>query len=283
MMERKVLGRGLDALITAAPAQDTREKVQNIPIDLIKASRFQPRTKFTEAKIAELASSIKEKGIIQPVLLRPLDNGQYELVAGERRFRAAGRVGIKEVPAIVRKISDPDLLETSIIENVQREELNSLEEAKAYQRLATEFGYSQDDIAKKVGKDKSTISNLLRILNLPEDIQSFVSDNTISMGHAKVLLSLVDATTQIDFCRRIVEKGLSVRQAEAIVSRQVRSRIAKKRTADPQIRSLEEKMEQFFGTKVRLKHGRKRGKILIEYYSLDDLDRVLKKLGLQGS
>ena len=209
-MDRKVLGRGLEALIPQTPA-DSKEKVQSLKIEQISASRFQPRLTFSQEKIQELAGSIREQGVIQPVLVRMVDTDRYELIAGERRYRAVKFLGLPEIPAIVRRVADADVLEMSIIENIQREELNALEEAKAYRRLAQEFGHSQDHIANRVGKDKTSVSNLLRILNLPEKIQDYLSKNLISFGHAKALLSLHDEKRQNQICERIVQKGLSVR------------------------------------------------------------------------
>ena len=281
-MERKVLGRGLDALIPSNP-DNLREKVLMINISQIQASRFQPRLNFSPEKIDELAKSIKEKGIIQPVLVRLAGEDRYELIAGERRLRAAQKLGLTELPAIVRRVADADLLEMSIIENIQREELNSVEEAKAYRRLAQEFGLTQDTIADRVGKDKSSISNLLRLLNLPDMIQDYLSKNMISFGHAKALLSIHDEKRQILFCEEIIEKGLSVRQAELGFShtpKRSAKRIKNPVSTDADIRHLEEKLQHALGTKVRIHPGKKRGRIEIEYYSLEDLDRVLKLLNI---
>ncbi len=277
-MERKVLGRGLEALI---PSENkaSHERVQMLKVSQIHASRFQPRLNFAPEKIDELAKSIKEKGIIQPVLVRAVDGDNFELIAGERRLRAAKKLGFTELPAIVRRVADADLLEMSIIENIQREELNPLEEAKAYRRLGQEFGMTQDTIAERVGKDKSSVSNLLRLLNLPELIQDYLSKNLITFGHAKALLSIHDQNYQIKFCEEIVEKGLSVRQAEIGFSHKIhkRSRISKNASArDIHTKNLEEQLQHTLGTKVRIIQGKKRGRIEIEYYSAEDLDRVLK-------
>ena len=281
-MDRKVLGRGLEALIPQTPA-DSKEKVQSLKVEQIQASRFQPRLTFSQEKIQELASSIKEQGVIQPVLVRMVDTDRYELIAGERRFRAVKSLGLAEIPAIVRRVADADVLEMSIIENIQREELNALEEAKAYRRLAQEFGHTQDHIANRVGKDKTSISNLLRILNLPEKIQDYLSSNMISFGHAKALLSVHDEKRQNLLCEKIVQKGLSVRQTEQLTGggNRVRSKAVRGKARDTEIRSLEERLQQALGTKVRIHHGKKRGRIEIEYYSLDDLDRVLRLLRLK--
>ncbi len=281
-MDRKVLGRGLEALIPQVPA-DSREKVQSLKIEQIQASRFQPRLTFSEKKSQELARSIQEQGVIQPVLVRMVGIDCYELIAGERRFRAVKSLGLTEIPAIVRRVSDADVLEMSIIENIQREELNALEEAKAYRRLAQEFGHTQDHIANRVGKDKTSVSNLLRILNLPEIIQEYLSNNMISFGHAKALLSIHDEKRQKLLCEKIVKKGLSVRQAEQLTGggNRSRSKIGTHKEQDNELRSIEERLQQTLGTKVRIHHGKKRGKIEIEYYSLDDLDRVLRLLRLK--
>ena len=281
-MDRKALGRGLEALIPQMPA-DSREKVQILKTELIQTSRFQPRQTFLQEKIEELARSIREQGVIQPILVRAVDGERFELIAGERRLRAVKHLGLAEIPAIVRRVADADVLEMSIIENIQREELNALEEAKAYRRLAQEFGHTQDHIATRVGKDKTSVSNLLRLLNLPEKIQELVSSNMISFGHAKALLSLHDEKRQMQLCENIVKNGLSVRQAEHMAGggHRAKTRASKRKEQDNEIRSMEERLQHHLGTKVRLQHGKKRGKIVIEYYSLDDLERVLKLLQVQ--
>jgi len=289
-MERKVLGRGLDALIPAGNV--VQERVQMLKVSQIRPSRFQPRLSFSPEKIAELARSIKEKGVIQPILVRTAGPDSFELIAGERRLRAAKQLDLTEIPAIVRRIADADLLETSIIENIQREELNAVEEAKAYRRLAQEFGLSQDLIAERVGKDKTSVSNLLRILNLPEKVQDYLSKNMITFGHAKALLSLGDSKSQMKWCEKIMKKGLSVRQTEQQTSRRLHAagRGTLRRppagragvpTKDTHLRDLEEKLQHALGTRVRIHHGKKRGRIEIEYYSLDDLDRVLNLLSIK--
>lgn len=284
-MERKVLGRGLEALIqktTPETASDTasKERVQTLPLDQIQPGRFQPRLSFSEEKIGELALSIKEKGIIQPVLVRQIEGGRYELIAGERRYRAAKKAGLTEIPVIIRRVSDADAIEVAIIENIQREDLNPLDEAKAYQRLMLEFGLNQDSIATKVGKDKSSVSNILRLLNLPEKIQECVSRNLISFGHARALLSLTDPKVQADWCDRIILKGLSVRQVEQATAKRVPKVSAKRLNVDPDIQNLENDLQQTLGTKVRIRHARKRGRIEIEYYSIEDLERLLRRFGV---
>lgn len=278
-MERKVLGRGLEALIPTE-GQGVRERIQMLKTSEVQPSRFQPRLQFSQEKIEELAQSIREKGVIQPILVRLKESGAYELIAGERRLRAVRHLGFEEIPAIVRRVADAELLEMSIIENIQREELNALEEAGAYQKLAQEFGFTQDDIARRVGKDKSSVSNLLRLLNLPQEIQQNLSQNFISFGHARALLALGDAKMQVAFCKRIIRKGLSVRQTEILTAGRAKKRSAKRWThGDPHLTQIEEKLQHHLGTRVRITPGRKRGKIEIEYYSHEDLERVLRLLG----
>lgn len=278
-MERKVLGRGLEALIPTDA--NAKERVQTLKVSQIIPSRFQPRLNFSEAKIEELARSIQEKGVIQPILVRA-SGDQFELIAGERRLRAVKHLGLEEIPAIIRRIADADVLETALIENIQREELNPIEEARAYRRLSDEFGQTQDTIAKRVGKDKSSVSNLLRILNLPNEVQEHLSNNLITFGHARALLSLLEPKRQMAFCEAIIKRGLSVRQTEFLVSPKQKNKSKKNIQKDTDIKTLELKLEHALGTRVRVRHGKKRGKIEIEYYSLEDLDRVLKLLNIKS-
>lgn len=278
-MERKVLGKGLEVLIPTD--NKLTERVQLLKVSQVHASRFQPRLNFPESKIQELAKSIKEKGVIQPIIVRALDNDNFELIAGERRLRALKHLGLAEVPAIVRRVPDADVLEMSLIENIQRQELNAIEEGKAYRRLMQEFGLNQESIAERVGKDKSSVSNTLRILNLPEKIQDYLSKEFISFGHAKALLSLGDAKRQIWFCEKIIKKGLSVRQAEFLTTSKSHPKSRRVNLSpNAEIKNLEEKLQHALGTKVRIHHGKKRGSVEIEYYSFDDLDRLLKILGV---
>ncbi len=279
-MDRKVLGRGLEALIPTE-VQGSKERVQTLKIQQIQASKFQPRQTFAKEKIEELAQSIKEKGVIQPVLVRAIEGDRYELIAGERRLRAVQHLGLEEIPAIVRRVADADVLEMAIIENIQREDLNAIEEAKAYRRLSMEFGFTQDAVAERVGKDKSSISNLLRILNLPEKIQEYVTQDLITFGHAKALLAFVDPQKQLQVSEQIIKKGLSVRQIEAMTQRKTLRSASRIVTKDLDVKYLEEKLQHKLGTKVRVIHGKKRGRLEIDYYSLEDLDRVLKILGVQ--
>ncbi|MBL7157483.1 MAG: ParB/RepB/Spo0J family partition protein [Candidatus Omnitrophica bacterium] len=268
----KRLGKGLGALITEKP--DSAEKINKLRVESIVPNKFQPRKKFDEGKLKELKDSIKAKGIIQPVIVRKTKEG-YELIAGERRFRAVKELGFREIPAIVKEVTDADSLELSLIENIQREELNPIEEARAYTNLNEKFSFSQEEISKAVGKDPSTISNTLRLLTLPELIQNYIEDNLISMGHAKAILSLPTERSKIRFSKRIMRKSLSVRQAEELI----RQRLQKpKKTAskDAELVRIEEELQHYFGTRVKAIHGKKRGRLEIFYYSNEDLGRILR-------
>ncbi len=276
-MEKNVLGKGLSALIPEG--HEIREKIQSLAIDKIAASKYQPRLYFSDSRLQELSDSIKEKGIIQPMLVRP-KNDKYEIIAGERRFRAAKLAGLTEVPVVVKHVSDEDLLELSLIENIQREELNRIEEAKAYQRLAREFGMTHERISKSVSKDRATISNTLRLLELPKAIQDFVEQNTISVGHAKSLLSLDTEEERDQMCQQVIKKSWSVRQTEQMVRNHLAggATVVKKRklkNKDIYVADIEDKLQRRLGTRVNIEQGKKRGKIIIEYYSAADLDRVL--------
>ncbi len=273
-MEKR-LGKGLGALIPEKTIiSDTAEMVVKIKINSIRPNRLQPRKKFATDKLKELKDSIKEKGVIQPVIVRTIEDG-YELIAGERRFRAVKELGYSEIPAIMKEVSDADSLELSLIENIQREELNSIEEASAYMDLLEKFNFSQEEISKAVGKDKSTISNTLRLLTLPKLIQDYVSENLISMGHAKAILSLPTERPRIRFAKRIIRKNLSVRQTEELIKQKLQRPIRKTREKDAHLARLEEDLQHYLGTRVKIIQGKKRGRLEIFYYSNEDLDRIL--------
>lgn len=273
-MEKR-LGKGLGALITEKEAgATTAAKVNSIKISLIKPNKLQPRKAFNEEKLRELKDSIKEKGIIQPVIVRTTEEG-YELIAGERRFRAAKELGHEEIPVIIKEVNDADSLELALIENIQREELNPVEEARAYMHLMEHFKFSQDEISKAVGKDKSTVSNTMRLLSLPELIQDYVEKGLMTMGHAKAVLSLPTERGRIRFSKRIMRKSLSVRQAEELIKQRLQKVSPKRRDKDEHLTRLEEEMQHYLGTHVNIVHGKKRGRIEISYYSNEDLDRIL--------
>lgn len=273
-MERKALGRGLSALIPEQ-SEEREGKILYVPISKVKTNPFQPRERFDSKKLDDLISSIKEKGVLQPVMARD-KNGEYELIAGERRLRAAHALGIEEIPVIVKNVSDADALELSLIENIQREELNPIEEAKAFKRLMDEFGFSQEEVAQAVGKDRATVANTLRLLALPKRAQDMVSGGEISMGHAKALLSLSGEHAILKFANSIITKGLSVRETENAVSRKkgVSAQAEVPAAKDHKIMFFEEELQRTLGTKVAIKHGKKRGEIRVDYYSLDDLERI---------
>ncbi|MFH1798589.1 MAG: ParB/RepB/Spo0J family partition protein [Candidatus Omnitrophota bacterium] len=277
-MEKR-LGRGLAALISEE-SQDgkAKEKVEKISLKDIVPNPFQPRKRFNPVKMEELVHSIEEKGIIQPILVRPSAKG-YELIAGERRWRAAQELGLEEIPAIVREdIDDANSLEISIIENIQREELNPVEEALAFQELIARFKYTLDKVGQMVGKDKTTISNSLRLLSLPQAILSSVEEGTISTGHAKVLLSIQNEHKQKKIAKTIIEKQLSVRDTECL-AHQVKGTTPKtRRIKTPEILQIEEDLQHRLGTKINIIQGKKRGRIEIQYFSNKDLDRLLKLL-----
>jgi ParB family chromosome partitioning protein len=272
-MEKR-LGKGLDALIPdKAVISGSAEKISKLKVSSIAPNKFQPRKNFDDTKLSELKDSIKEKGIIQPVIVRSTEKG-YELVAGERRFRAAKELGYAEIPAIVRDVNDADSLELSLIENIQREELNPVEEARAYMDLMEKFNFSQEEISKAVGKNSSTISNTIRLLSLPKLIQDYISVALISMGHAKAILSLPTERARIKFAKKIMKKSLSVRQAEELARQKLQKPARVTKEKDENLVRVEEDLQHYLGTRVKVIHGKKRGRLEIFYYSNEDLDRI---------
>lgn len=283
-MENKALGKGLSALISKNNFQSGNEdgkNVSTIDIKLIKNNSLQPRLVYDKDKLDELKASIKEKGVLQPILIRA-SGDHYEVVAGERRLRASRELGLTQVPVIIKNVTDREALVIALVENIQREELNGIEEAKAYKRLIEEFEFTQDTVAQSLGKDRSTISNLLRLLKLPTIIQDHVSANKISVGHARALLTLENSDEQIKISKEIIAKSLSVRQVEAAVQKHVALKQGKPTTkAKPRnrdIQILEEELSRSLGTKVMVEDKNNKGKVVIEYYSLDDFDRILEVL-----
>ncbi|MDP2754773.1 MAG: ParB/RepB/Spo0J family partition protein [Nitrospirota bacterium] len=269
---KMALGKGLEALIP-----ERGEEVIYLDIDRIFPGEQQPRKAFRDDSLRELAASIKEKGILQPVIASRVGDGTFRLVTGERRWRAAGLAGLKKIPALIKNVASKDSLEIALIENIQREDLNPIETADAFSRLITDFNLTQEDLSDKVGKDRATIANYLRLLKLPEEIKTFVYNGSLSTGHAKAILAIDGKANQIEAARKIIKKGLSVREAE-ILSRKITKPPKVKLNKDPQISSLEEKLIKSLGTKVRVLNKGKRGKIEIEYYSLEELDRLLEIL-----
>jgi ParB family chromosome partitioning protein len=274
--ERK-LGRGFDDLV--AGAAFAAEEVLHVGVDAIKPNRFQPRREISGESFDNLKASIAQDGILQPVVVRPAEAG-YELIAGERRWRAAKEIGLEVIPVIIRQADDERALELALIENIQREDLNAIDRAHAYRRLMKSFALTQEEAAARVGQERSTVANTLRLLELPEEVQEMVRAVQLTMGHARALLALREGEAILRAAKKIVEEGLSVRDAEAMAAprRPGRPRVRKAKSAD--VRDLETKLRRHFGTKVEVAAGRKRGKIVIEYYSSDDLERILDQIGI---
>jgi ParB family chromosome partitioning protein len=288
-MTRKALGRGLSALLPDsykdhAPVIPLKagEQLLEIDIDLIEPNPQQPRARFTEEKLEELAQSIRVNGLVQPILVRRADAGRYQLVAGERRWRASQRAGLTKVKAVVRDIADDKLLELALIENIQRAELNAIEEAQAYQSLITRSALTQDEVAQQVGKDRSSVAYFLRLLKLPAAVQTMLEEEQLSMGHARALLGLASAESQFELAQRITANHLSVREVERIVKQfsAGETNSAKEtvnstpKEEDANIRAAETKLKRFLGTQVKIQVGKQRGKIEIEFTDMTELDRV---------
>ncbi len=281
----RALGKGLEALIPATSnmkgkssldKQTYRDSVLNVEIDKIKPNKYQPRQKFDEQKIKELSDSIKEKGVIQPILIRSVGD-KYEIIAGERRWRAVKELGLKEIPSIVREVIDRDMFEISLIENIQREELNPLEEAEAYRQLIEDFGLTQEEMSKRIGKDRSSIANTLRLLKLPEEIKQYMVEGLISAGHARTVLSLETPKKQDYLVKRIMKHHLTVRQAEDIVKK-VKGKGLKERKEkgkNIELLQIEQDLQRIFATQVKIAYRGGKGKIEINYYSEEDFDRIV--------
>jgi len=276
------LGRGLDSLLPdIEPVEQVSKEYFQCDIELIRPNRYQPRMQFSEDELEGMARSIIEQGIIQPLLVRKDDNG-YELVTGERRLRAAKKAGLDQVPVIVKTITDTDLLEMSIVENVQREDLNPMEEAEAYYQLIVKFDLTQDQVATRVGKSRSAVANFLRLRQLSEQIKADIINGTLSMGHARALLGASNSAQQHAAWRDVVSKGLSVRETERLINRlKTEKKKTKKSSTGSEQRhllSLAEDLSRRFGTKVHIKRHGKKGRVEITFYNNDDLDRVLTLL-----
>lgn len=291
---KRALGKGLNALIPesfattlstkgeeAAPVREI-EGFELIPISEIAPNPDQPRENFSPEGIEELAASIREKGILQPVIVKRKQRG-YELICGERRLKAALLSGLEKVPAIVKEVAESDLLEWALIENIQREDLNPLEEARAFERLVVERSLSQEEVAKRVGKNRSTVTNAIRLLRLPKEIIGYLQEGSLSAGHARALLSLFTEEQQIQLARRILKESLSVRQVEELVARSARKRRARAaRRLTPEVADLETRLSRLLGVPVRVfasKNGHQ-GRIVVHYFSLDELDRILAQVSL---
>jgi ParB family transcriptional regulator, chromosome partitioning protein len=288
---KRVLGRGLEALIPGAGSEETVASdtasglnlIREIPLASIKPSPFQPRITFDNVKLYELAQSIEARGVIQPIVVRTVGDN-YELIVGERRLRAMEMLGRATVPAIIcDAISNEEAMELTLIENIQREDLNAVEEAQAYHRLMTDCNLSQSEVAGKVGKERSSVANSIRLLSLPKEILDLLSQNKLSAGHARALLALPSDTDKIALANRAVVEEFSVRELEKIVyADKTPKRSGRVKLRSPQVVSIEESLKRQLGTKVILTQRRKGGRLTIEYYSNDDLGRILQLLGVQG-
>jgi ParB family chromosome partitioning protein len=280
-MNRKVLGRGLSALIGEEENKDGKEVLLEIDLDLIEPNSEQPRSRFNEIHLEELTQSIRANGVVQPIIVRK-KGGIYQIIAGERRWRASQRAGLRKIPVVVKAVSDEKLLELSLIENIQRQELNPIEEAKAYKNLVEKLGLTQEIIAERVGKNRTVITTALRLLKLPKDIQELVEEEKISAGHGRALLMIGEAETQRQLTRNIIEMSLSVRETEKAIKRLNRNysttadNKAVKPKIDANVKAAETKLRRYFGTNVQIIPDGKGtgGKIEVEYYGESDLDRV---------
>jgi ParB family chromosome partitioning protein len=275
-MDRQPLGRGLSALIPDAIRKQTADRVIGIPVDDISPSPYQPRVQLDTESLEELAASIKEKGIVQPIIVRSLGSDKYEMIAGERRLRASRLAGLSEVPAIVKEVDDAEAMALAITENIQREDLNAIELARAYSILTDQFELTQEQLAQAVGKSRPAVANMLRLLQLPQEIQECVLSGRISMGHARALLALENENQQISVCKKVIESELSVRQTERLVQKLLCQSESRRKAVvrSPEIEALEDRLRTMLATQVRIRQGRKKGKIEIEYYSEDDLDHI---------
>lgn len=276
-MGRQALGRGLEALI---PTRKEEPGIAEIPLVEIRPSPFQPRKRFDDNKLDELSSSIRAQGVLAPVIVRQVPGG-YELVAGERRVRAAERAGLERIPAVIREISNAGMLEVALIENLQREDLNPIEEAEVYRRLTEEFGLTQEEVATRVGRDRASISNSLRLLKLPPKVQEDLIEGTLSAGHGRALLALEGRVLQLRARDAVIRRGLSVRATELLIKRlkaqpSAERRILRRQT--PDLSRAEEQLRQALATKVRIVRSGRRGRIEIEFYSEEDLDRLVQKI-----
>jgi ParB family chromosome partitioning protein len=282
MAQRKALGRGLGALLGTPELE--AEQLREIDIDRILPNSQQPRKNFDEESLEELANSIRQHGVVQPIVVRPLEDGFFQLIAGERRWRASQRAGLTRVPAVVRQAGEHDTLQIALIENLQRQDLNPLEEAQAYERLIVEFGMTQDEVARGVGKNRATVANMLRLLKLPAEVQQWLRDNRLSTGHAKALLSLSEPGAILDAARKVIQGNLSVRHAEMLVAR-----IAKGETGhgesgtdsevvDPNVKAAVRALEQVVGTKVAIHESGGKGKIELHFYSFEEMNRLYEGL-----
>lgn len=282
MGKKFALGEGLSALIpedlVESEQQDEKGKML-IPLNEIRNDNNQPRKAFDNDKIAELTESIKTHGIIQPLILRKSDDGLYVIVAGERRWRAAKMAGLKDVPAIVMELSEKDVLEISLIENIQRQDLNPIEEASAYKKLLSDFNLTQEDLSKRIGKSRTAITNTMRLMNLDIRVQQYIIEGIITEGHGRALLGIKDKEIQYELSQKVIDENLSVRELERLVKRILEGKTSEEKETNnelnPYYKEIKNQLQSYFGTKVNISNKNNKGKIEIEYYSEDDLQRIL--------
>ncbi|HEY4932812.1 MAG TPA: ParB/RepB/Spo0J family partition protein [Terriglobales bacterium] len=289
MDKRKVLGRGLDTLLPSrqapaaappSPVVHQGEAIHQLAIELIDRNPYQTRSHADESALRELADSIKATGVLQPITVRAIPGGRYQLIAGERRWLASQQAGKATVPSIVRQVSNEQAMEMTIIENLQREDLNPVEQARAFDRLGREFGLTQEQMAQRTGKDRSSVANYMRLLRLPEPVQSLVEANQITFGHAKALMGLDSEEAMLNLAKRVAVLSLSVRQTEDAVANLMHppEKVEKVRQVDPNVKEAEKELERALGVRVTITDRKGKGKILLEYSSLDDFDRIIATL-----
>jgi ParB family chromosome partitioning protein len=289
--KRRALGKGLESLLPRvnAAAESGAEngesgRPREIPVGEIERSPFQTRTRFDEVQLAELAASIAATGVVQPIVVRPLPHGHYQLIAGERRWLASQRAGKETIPAIIRQVSDEQAMEMTIVENLQRTDLNPMEQARAYDKLSREFQLTQEQMAKRTGKDRASVANFLRLLKLPEDVQGKVEEGILSFGHARALLPLEDPQAILKAAQKVAALAMSVRQTEGYVQKVLNPQGKKqdggeeKENLDPNVREVQESLQRALGLKVRIEDRKGRGRVIIEYSQLEEFDRLLDRL-----
>jgi ParB family transcriptional regulator, chromosome partitioning protein len=287
--KRRALGKGLESLLprvnaAAEPGAENGEsgRPREIPVGEIERSPFQTRTRFDEVQLAELAASITATGVVQPILVRPLPHGHYQLIAGERRWLASQRAGKETIPAIIRQVSDEQAMEMTIVENLQRTDLNPMEQARAYDRLSREFQLTQEQMARRTGKDRASVANFLRLLKLPEDVQGKVEEGVLSFGHARALLPLEDPQAILKAAQKVATLAMSVRQTEGYVQKilnpKKKDEGEEKENVDPNVREVQDSLQRALGLKVRIEDRKGRGRVIIEYSQLEEFDRLLERL-----
>lgn len=287
-MEKRGLGKGLGALIPMADKEVMSGGSSDVEVTRVSANPYQPRNEFNDEKFQELVNSVRVHGVLQPIVVRSKGDGDYELVAGERRLRAAKAAGLARIPVVVRELTNEQSLEVALVENLQREDINAIDAAVAYKRLAEEFGLSQEDLAFGMGKSRSAIANTMRLLSLPEPVKQELKNGKIAEGHARAILSVEGEAAQIELCKRVSASGLSVRETERLAKewtagggRESAANVSRETTLaaqDPNLLEAESQLRRLFGTKVSIVQGKDRGRIVMEYYSGDDLERLLLML-----